>query len=232
MRQQPGHVPVRLARPPVPCTAPSVPRQLPIPRVLSLLFVLATMSAAQEGGRREGRLVSPRSPRTLPRCPRAPRAGNAFLSRLARPRSQPLAWDPLPRRGGLASFLSFPLGSAPRGGHAQDVSLPPAPPGLLPGSALPARPWSLFPETQVDKAPSVTCPPTSPLLPCLTASAGQALEGWRTGRGRGGGRRARGRARTTLARASRRRGGFGGRRPRAAETTQAQGALRRRRWGD
>lgn len=229
MRQQPGHVPVRLARPPVPCTAPSVPRQLPIPRVLSLLLSWPRCRRKAGGGR--AAVVSPGSPRTLPRCPRAPRAGNAFLSRLARPRSQPLAWDPLPRRGGLASFLSFPLGSAPRGGHAQDVSLPPAPPGLLPGSALPARPWSLFPETQVDKAPSVTCPPTSPLLPCLTASAGQALGGWRTGRGRGGGRRARGRARTTLARASR-RGGFGGRRPRAAETTQAQGALRRRRWGD
>lgn len=50
MRQQPGHVPVRLARPPVPCTAPSVPRQLPIPRVLSLLL-------------------------SWPRCPRRRKAG-------------------------------------------------------------------------------------------------------------------------------------------------------------
>lgn len=187
MRQQPGHVPVRLARPPVPCTAPSVPRQLPIPRVLSLLLSWPRCPRCRKAGGGRAAVVSPGSPRTLPRCPRAPRAGNAFLSRLARPRSQPLAWDPLPRRGGLASFLSFPLGSAPRGGRAQDVSLPPAPPGLLPGSALPAWPWSLFPETQVDKAPSVTCPPTSPLLPCLTASAGQALGGWRTGDRREGG---------------------------------------------
>lgn len=35
----------------------------------------------------------------------------------------------------------------------------------------------LFPYTQPDKVPSVTCPLTIPLLSCLTSSAGQGLRG-------------------------------------------------------
>lgn len=195
-------------------------------------LVLATMSEVQEGGRREGRRRFSRIPTHAAKVPSRPARWKCFpvSSRTASFPTPCLGPASAPRRPGFLPQFPSRLRSARRPCTGR-VLTPRPPPGLLPGSALPARPWSLFPETQVDKAPSVTCPPTSPLLPCLTASVGQALGGWRTGRGRGGGRRARGRARTTLARASR-RGGFGGRRPRAAETTQAQGALRRRRWGD
>lgn len=185
MRQQPGHVPVRLARPPVPCTAPSVPRQLPIPRVLSLLLSWPRCRRKAGGGR--AAVVSPGSPRTLPRCPRAPRAGNAFLSRTASFPTPCLGPTSAPRRPGFLPQFPSRLRSARRPCTGRVLTPRPAPPRAPPWVRASSPALEPVPETQVDKAPSVTCPPTSPLLPCLTASAGQALGGWRTGDRREGG---------------------------------------------
>lgn len=145
--------------------------------------------------------ICPKFQWILSTCSRVPPTGDASPSRTAsfpnprrHPPPHPPHWDPL-------SFPSSPVSSALHGGHRQDVSFPP---GLLPRPLPRGRLSCPSPYTQPDKVPSVTCPLTSPLLPCLTSSAGQGLGGEQGISERDG------RARMTLTRALRGQGGVAG----------------------
>lgn len=184
---------------------------------------------SQEGGRREGRRRFSRIPTHAAKVPSRPARWKCFpaSSRTASFPTPCLGPASAPRRPGFLPQFPSRLRSArrPCTGRVLTPRPPRAPPWVRASSP------ALEPVPRDAGGQGPLCH-VSAHFPASALSDHQRGPSFGRVENRGQARGGRGRARTTLARASRRRGGFGGRRPRAAETTQAQGALRRRRWGD